>query len=302
MNLLSEIRSDLVNESASLANTLRKAKILASEIGLAEFREWVEFELNGYQDRESVPEYRHLRPTNLGTLSGPFGRMDRNVVIPTFHLPEGVKVFAENMTFFEGVGELEAQAPRAPLYKKWPQEFLMITREYTEWTGGMVLIDAQQPIPAHIILGVLDQVKNRLLSFVLELQENDITPENMKNQTVTPETARNLFNITIHGNQNTVATGENVNQTIKTVSKGDTDSLLNFLRELNLGDNDIREIAEAVSVEPVATGGRFGPRVRNWLGGMVEKITSGALAVGSNITVTMLTKALNDFYDINPQG
>lgn len=30
MNLLDEIRADLVNESASLANTLRKAKILAS--------------------------------------------------------------------------------------------------------------------------------------------------------------------------------------------------------------------------------------------------------------------------------
>ena len=115
MNLLDEIRSDLVNESASLANTLRKAKILASEIGLSEFREWVEFELNGYTDWESVPEYRHVRPANLCTLSGPFRSMDKNVVLPTSHLPEGVKDFAENLTFFEGVGELEAQASKAPL-------------------------------------------------------------------------------------------------------------------------------------------------------------------------------------------
>lgn len=66
MSLLNEIRSDLVNESASLSNTLRKAKILASEIGLPEFREWVEFELNGYTDWESVPEYRRVRPTKNG--------------------------------------------------------------------------------------------------------------------------------------------------------------------------------------------------------------------------------------------
>ena len=39
MSLLDEIRTDLVNESANLPNTLRKAKILASEIGLPECRE-----------------------------------------------------------------------------------------------------------------------------------------------------------------------------------------------------------------------------------------------------------------------
>ena len=35
MNLLDDIRSDLVNESANLATTLRKAKILASSIRFA---------------------------------------------------------------------------------------------------------------------------------------------------------------------------------------------------------------------------------------------------------------------------
>lgn len=49
MSLLDEIRTDLVNESASLSNTLRKAKIFASEIGLPAFREWVGFELEGGQ-------------------------------------------------------------------------------------------------------------------------------------------------------------------------------------------------------------------------------------------------------------
>ena len=131
MNLLDEIRSDLVNESASLANTLRKARILASALGIPEFREWTESELNGYQAPESVPDYRKVRPTNLGTLSGSFGRMDKNVVIPTFHLPEEVKDFAENFIFFEGVGELESQVLRAPLHKRWPQEYLMAAREVT---------------------------------------------------------------------------------------------------------------------------------------------------------------------------
>ncbi len=300
MSLLDDIRSDLVNESASLANTLRKAKILAYDIGLPEFSEWVEFELNGYQSRENVPEYRQITPMNLGTFAG-YGRMTSNVVLPTVNLPDIVREFAENLTFFDGVGELEAQASSESLRRKWPQELIMLSRESVGMNGGMALIDAEQPIPIHTVLGILDQVKNRLLSFVLELQEHDITPENKKSQGFPPETARNLFNISIYGNQNTVASGESVNQTIKTVQKGDSESLLNFLRGLDLGDDDIREIAEAISVEPNATSGRFGPRVRSWLEGMMEKMASGALAVGSNATATMMTNALKDFYDISPQ-
>ena len=72
MSLLDEIRSDLVNESTDLSNTLRKAKILASAIGLPEFREWVASELSGYTNRDKVPSYRQFRPTNLGTFAGPF--------------------------------------------------------------------------------------------------------------------------------------------------------------------------------------------------------------------------------------
>ena len=52
MALIDNIRSDLIDESASVSNTLRKAKILANDLGLPEFREWVDSELNGYPDIE----------------------------------------------------------------------------------------------------------------------------------------------------------------------------------------------------------------------------------------------------------
>ena len=42
MSLFDEIRTDLVNESANFTNTLSKAKMLASEIRLPEFRDWKE--------------------------------------------------------------------------------------------------------------------------------------------------------------------------------------------------------------------------------------------------------------------
>ena len=135
MNLLDEIRSDLVNESAILSSTLRKAKILASSIGLPEFREWVDSELDGYKNRENVPEYRHFSPTNLGTFSGPFNSGVKNVVLPTYNLPDPVREIAENLFFMDGVGALEAQGSDGG-QMKWTQEMIILARENIQTQGA----------------------------------------------------------------------------------------------------------------------------------------------------------------------
>ena len=295
MSLLDQICSDLVNESASLSNTLRKAKILASAIGLPEFRDWVDSELGGYPDKEKVPSYRRFRPTNLGTFSGPFQSGVKNMVLPTYNLPDVVKDFAENQIFSHGVGELEAQAADSHQWK-WPQEMVMLARDAIPMQGGMVLIDAYQPIPAHIISGILDQVKTKLLDFVLGLQERNITSEDLDNRTVEPGAVRNLFNITIYGDRNIVASGEYVNQQVNPVEKGDIDSLLSCLRQLEVDNDDLTDLEAAVSAEPDAPGGQYGPRVRAWLGGMIFKAASRTWKIGVETASKVLTDALNGYY------
>ena len=80
---------------------------------------------------------------------------------------------------------------------KWPQEMVLRARDSIKMTGGAVLIDAHQPVPAYLIPGILDQVKNKLLGFILSLRENDVTAEDLDNRTVKSEAARNLFYINI---------------------------------------------------------------------------------------------------------
>ena len=295
MSLLDEIRSDLVNESASLSNTLRKAKILASALGLPEFRDWIDFELGGYPDRDSVPSYRRFRPINLGTFAGPFQSGVENVVLPTFDLPDTVKKFAENLIFFNGVGALEAQASSSHQWK-WPQEMVMLAQNSIQITGDMVLVDAHQPIPSYVISGVLDQVKNRLLDFVLGLQESNVTAGDLDNRTVEPEVARNLFHFNIYGDRNIVASGERVNQKVKIVQEGDIDSLLESLREFNVEDDDLSKLKDAVLAEPSATSGSYGPKVQSWLGGMISKAVTKTWNVGLENASKLLTDALNGYY------
>ena len=297
MSLLDEIRGDLLNESASLTNTLRKAKVLASAIAVPEFREWVDSELGGYNGNHEVPNYRLFGATNLGHLSGMFQSEAKNVPLPTLNLPEPVKEFAENMTFREGVGELEALCSEGESYQiRWPPEYVMLAREHVKYTGGFVLFDAHQPVPNHVVCGILDQVKNKLLDFILSLQENNITSENLADQSVEPEVVRNLFNINIYGDRNIVAGGENVVQSANPVITGDIESLLVHLRALGIGDEELAELQEAVLSEPRASNGQVGPRVGEWIGRIASKAASGALNVGVEKALHVAMEALAAYY------
>ena len=298
MSLLDEIRSDLVNESANLSNTLRKAKILASAIGLPEFKEWVDSELGGYSEREKVPSYRRLRPTNIGTFFGPGPSSLQNVVLPIYNLSGNIKDLAENQVFDEGVGQLEAMAAQASESYQWtwPQEMVMLARDAIQMGRGMVLVDAYQPISPQSISGILDQVKTKLLDFVLGLQESNITSEDLDNRTVEPGPVRNLFKITIYGDHNIVAGGEHVNQQVTPVENGDIASLFNRLRELEVDDDALSDLGTAITAEPDAPEGHYGPKVQAWLGAMISKAVSNTWKVGVETGSKMLTDALNSYY------
>ena len=277
MGLLDEIRDDLVNESVGLSNTLRKAKILASRLGVSEFRDWLHFELNGYPDEDKTPQYRRFRPVNMGTFHGPLQSQMKNVVLPTYNLPDWVRDFAENFVFLEGVGHLEGivAADSDSFRRRWPQELLMVARKYINLSGEMVLVDAEQPLPIHVVSGIIDKIKNVLLDFILDLQENEVAPEEMESDTETRQVVRNLFEFNIYGGHNVVAGGENVHQTTTLVQKGNRKSLLNHLRKREISENDLGELKDAISSERRAPKGELGPKVGGWVGSMMSKAATG---------------------------
>lgn len=48
MNLIQEIKSDIIDSKVSLSIALRRAKVLASILKNDKMKEWVNNELNGY--------------------------------------------------------------------------------------------------------------------------------------------------------------------------------------------------------------------------------------------------------------
>lgn len=297
MNLLEDIKVALTDESANLANTLRKARILAHELQSQELRDWVGFELSGYPNYD-VPEYRRFRLPLFGTLHGPMRSRMTGVAIPTSGLPEPAKEVAETLVVTEGVAAIEAMIlPDVPAsYKTLPVELTMLLRQTVQMTGDMKLFEVYHKTPHYLFTGILDSVKSRLLDFVLDLQQNDVTPESLSNGGAKQEMVRNSIINNIYGNNNIVATGESVSQTVSIVDKGDVESLKAYFRARNIDEEDLNELASAVTSEPQLQGAGFGSKVAGWIGKMVGKNLSGTWQYMGDNAQLMLTEALNGFY------
>ena len=55
------LQKDCLEDKLSLTMLLRKALVIASKLGISDFSEWVNNELNGYKVESKMPDYRKCK-------------------------------------------------------------------------------------------------------------------------------------------------------------------------------------------------------------------------------------------------
>ena len=288
---LADVVDSLTRGSSRVADTLRQSKILAHEIGLPEFRSWIDHELNGYSKDEQLPLYRICKAQNLATLVGP-GGVVRNKALPTSHLPEDIRSHVESIYFRQGVGELEAMANEDGLSSVWPADVVRSLGRTLRITGGEIA-DVRSPVPRYAVQGVLDNVKNRLLDFALELQKE--TSPGTSVDSINPSRVRNWFQTIIIGNQNTVNVAER-QRTRQEVGVGDFESLQEHLQSSGVSGADIDRLRDAISSQPQPQQGTLGARVNEWIGMMIKKASDRAWKVSVERAGPLLMDAMSRFF------
>ena len=317
MGSFQDLYEEINRGDGDLANTLRKAKVLTNTLQSPPgFDDWIDSELNGYTDPEIVPDYRRFSPASFGDFYSPLREPVYGLQILTDSLPTEVKDFAENVIINESVESLQARLEEIGEneLRPWPPEMVTGASEATKLSEDLVLHNAYQQIPALAFSEILNQVKNKLLDFLLrtaseyDTPENTDPPEATADPAVIPEagdvqvtnvhnTNYNFGNLSGHA---AVVIADQAEQEINTnIVQNDIESLLAYYREQGVVEDDLQELKEAVSSEPQASpDGKYGPKVRAWLGNMVHKAAVGVLEIAPKA----LMKGVNDFYGIWPQG
>jgi hypothetical protein len=111
MSLLREIQHDLASGNVDVATVLRKCKLLAAHLESAEFAQWVEWELNGYPESQSTPEYRRLAITYYASFYG-LGWKVPQAAVPLQVVPEKQRDSFSTIEFRDGIAKAESLAGR----------------------------------------------------------------------------------------------------------------------------------------------------------------------------------------------
>lgn len=62
-SIVLDLQKEILSPNCDIVNVLRKAHLIAVKLKLSDFDQWIQYELNGYPNKESCPEYRKVRGT-----------------------------------------------------------------------------------------------------------------------------------------------------------------------------------------------------------------------------------------------
>lgn len=168
MDMLNEIKADLVDESVPLSTVLRKAKVLAYQLDSDDLKHWVSQELGGYDPEEDVPHYRILPTRCIGTWTDGY-RMIRNYGVPLAMIDdEKLRSLLTRVPVLAGIRAIEETAGQESLR-------VTVSADVTGWVNSFVPEESFGYMDIAYTLGpgdfeqILDTVRNRLLDFILEL-------------------------------------------------------------------------------------------------------------------------------------
>lgn len=297
MSLLRGIREGSIDHNAPLSNLLRKCLILAEHLQHEPLREWASRELNGYSNGDPLPPYRSQSAEVRGNFRNAAWQVTNRLIPRSAVEPEHQEALF-TATYLSGVAHYEAllKTGEHRFASYWPAD--VVAYYQSRLGNGYYLTEARLDISLANLDAMLDQIRNRILLFALEIEKEN--PEAGEAEPggdppVAPEKVQQSFVTHIHGGTNIVASGsQNVISDFEQVAAGDWASLVEELKELGLADDDLEALQTAIDKDSDAE--RPGPAVKNWLGDVTARIASGSLtlttsAAGSGIA-TMVMKYL----------
>lgn len=231
-SLLCSLRDHLLDEAEPLAGLLRKCLMLGAATGSQALRQWAQSELTGYDSGLEVPSYRKVGPAILADkVSG--NAWVTGIVVERFELPEECwDHVPEEVSLRQPIDELAQLASTQTLMIVHPG--LGLAKNVMNARTGPYegIVNMKFALPGSIIVGVLGQVRTRLVEIVADLTADVPLTELPRKETVDAAVnahihgAREIYNTTINQPAGPVAVGAGARAITKGLSASDVVALL----------------------------------------------------------------------------
>ncbi len=204
--LLDGIEQDALDGSASLAGALRKCIALGGRAGSTELRDWATREARGYEPAaDDLPGYRRI-PASLKVDTSNMRWQAKGQLLSPSLLPDFAREHVkEQMTLYQGVGELEAMHRQAlerggHLLFGFAMSTDLAAYMTSTQNNGTSVDRIYHEVSAVSIAGVLDAIRTSLTELVAELRDGPTDSEGVPSA----DAASQAVNVVVHGIKNRV--------------------------------------------------------------------------------------------------
>jgi hypothetical protein len=293
MALLDEIIGGAVDSNVSVGALLRKCLLLAHQVKNDKFNTWLNFELDGYTRDEDLPDYRIFHCINKGIFLGVAYRLADQPLSLHVMEPDDRKI-VEKVHLRQPAAAYEGRPNKhSDAALPWPP--YLTTKYQIRFFDDkdLVLNRAWQEIPGSVLVGLLEQIRTRVLRFALELKE--ALPQNADDPKEVPSSVieRSVVNHIYGGNILIASHAEDFTQlSHMVVAPNDTKSLLEALKSLGVTEAGIAKLSTDIEMDRKDGEPTIGPGVKKWLGEIGGYITKEGAKAGIDVAKQMAIKWL----------
>ncbi|MCJ8271134.1 MAG: hypothetical protein MJK04_17250 [Psychrosphaera sp.] len=294
--LVEELQRDALEQGVAVSELLRKALVISTKLGVSDIADWIKSELNGYTlDVELIPAYRkvHGKPKYLNPMNGPQ---------PLIFKDEAMGNAYSTRAIMQPIGEIvslvneDRTGKSRLLHISYPSNM----QNYVIKTLGFPF-ESFLHVPATELIGILESVRNRVLDWALELEQQNILGEGFsftKEEKTVAKQVNNHINIQNMTNSQIQQESSNSQQDYSSVENSQNlqallDSLKEELVNLNLKQSAKDEVyADIDTVEAQLSSPSPKPVIVNEslksIRSVLEGISGSVLATGLLYSVNLL--------------
>lgn len=275
MSLLAEIQNECLAKDGSVSRLLRLCLQLSARLKHEPLKTWVLRELNGYPDSETIPDYRVHRTRSMGYFADQFAQV--TLQIPGNLMPEPLKTRFGTARMDQPISQYEELLQgdsTATFQLPWPQELAL---HYGPKVSPIQCLKIWQELPRSGVAGLVDTVKTRVLSMVLDIEmENPMAGEIAGSALpISENKVAQIFNTNIYGGQvgNVAAGSSGVTQQVgDQVVAGDLASLKKYLGSIGVTEPEKIQLVAALEDDQATAHAGIGERVTEWLANLRQRV------------------------------
>ncbi len=302
MDLILNLQNDILEPDRELSSILRKAKVLASALKNREIKVWADNELNGYDSEDKLPEYRKFFAINRGDFIN-YSSMFKNIPISIINIQdESIRETLAKNYVYNGVKTLESAINTGDkeLKIRWPSELIQIYSQ--SFYQNAECIDAYRVFPVGFYEQILDDIKTRLLDFLLELQDKypEIKEPSSDTQKIPEGEVTKIFNTTVYGGQCSIGNELHNCQVVNQyVQKNNLTSLIDYLNKIGVPSTEVEILKTSIQNDSKDGNSKeIGSHVKNWISNISGKVLSGAVDKTLDISLDLIKVAILAYYGL----